>query len=233
LNDPKLLASNLAKYLNPNLDYGVSDMDRRHRWITSWIWDIKGPKTGFLGQLAGGWSIGGSLPIMSGTPFSVLNGYDRDGDGSLANDRPDVGNPNAPITSRAIVSTTAQACSTGLWNPDAGACTTADSVHWIQSRAIPGAKTAGRNAAWTTGFMLVDTNIMKKFRVSEGKNLEFRAEIFNLTNSNNFNYAPNGLTALGMRLDRPAGQFLPWKTQSDYYTNPGNRTIRMGAKFTF
>jgi outer membrane receptor protein involved in Fe transport len=233
LNDPKLLSSNLAQYLNPNLDYGVSDMDRRHRWITSFVWDIKGPKTGFLGQLAGGWSIGGSLPIMSGTPFSVLNGYDRDGDGSLANDRPDVGNPNAPITSRAVVSTTAQACGSGLWNPDAAACTTADQVRWVQSRALPGAKTAGRNAAWTTGFLVVDTNIMKKFRVTEGKNLEFRAEIFNLTNSNNFNYAPNGLTALGMRLDRPAGQFLPWKTQSDYYTNPGNRTMRIGAKFIF
>ena len=235
LNDPKLAASSLAKYLNPNLDYGVSDMDRRHRFITSWIWDIRGPKTGFLGQLAGGWSIGGSLPIMSGTPFSVLNGYDRDGDGTLANDRPDVGNPNAPIASRAIV-TTAATCSSLLWNPDAGACTTADQVRWVQSRAIPGAKTAGRNGSWTTGLVMVDTNIMKKFRISEGKNFELRAEIFNLTNSNNFNYAPNGVTGVGMRLDRPAGQFLPWKTQSDYYmypAGPGRRTMRVGGKFIF
>lgn len=234
LNDPKLVASNLGQYLNAKLDYGVSDLDRRHRWITSFMWDIKGPKSGFLGQVAGGWSLGASIPLMSGTPFSILNGFDRDGDGSLANDRADIGNPSAPITSRAIFSTTGQACSSGLWNPDTAACTTADQVHWVQTKGFPTSKTTGRNGAWTPGMILTDMNVMKKFRVSEGKSFEVRAEIFNIFNHRNFNYAPNGAsnTLPGFRLDSAPGLFLPY-AESDYYTGPGRRTMRMGAKFIF
>lgn len=217
-----------------NMDYGNSDLDRRHRWVTSLMLDVKGPKKGILGQVAGGWSIATNIPIMSGTPFTVQNGFDRDGDGSSAADRPDIGNPNAPINTRAQLSSFAkQTCTSGLWNPDTAACTTADQVHWIMSSAVPNANTERRNQLFTSGMINVDMNLLKKVKIREGMSLELRGEIFNLANHMNFNYAPNGLSALGMYLSAGSGQFLPWKTQSDYYTNPGNRTMRLGAKFIF
>jgi hypothetical protein len=36
-----------------------------------------------------------------------------------------------------------------------------------------------------------------------------------------------------MRLDQAVGSFLPARTQIDYYTGPGSRTIRLGAKLIF
>lgn len=221
-----------------NIDYGVSDLDRRQRWSNSVTWDIRGPKRGVLGQIAGGWSLSATIPLMSGTPFSVLNGYDRDGDGTLAADRPDIGNASMPITTRAIIAAPEQGCASGLFNPDAGQCTTADQVHWVQATSLPGSKTAKRNSAVSPGMIVADVNIMKKFRVTEGASFELRAEVFNIFNHLNFNHAPNGSEAVGARLDQPSGEFLPWTTQVDYFSYsdrplPPPRKIRIGAKFIF
>jgi len=214
------------------VDYGLSDLHRSHRWVTTLMWDIRGPKQGILGQVLGGWSIGTNIPVMSGTPFTVSNGRDRDGDGGTTADRPDIGNPNAPITSRAIISTTAQACASGLWNPDAKACTTADQVRWVQSSARPGARTARRNNVTTGAFWSADLNLLKKFTIREGLKLEYRAEIFNVLNHQNFNYPATGLDGIGLRITQPAGRFMSYD-ESDYFTHPGNRTMLMGLKFIF
>lgn len=221
------------------LDYGVSDLDRRHRWITSLQWDIRGPKKGVLGQIFGGWSVAGAIPLMSGMPYSMLNGYDRDGDGSSAADRPDIGNPNAPLHTRAVIasvwgSSAVTLCgANGLYNPETAACTTASAVHWVMTNGAPGAHTEKRNSVFTDGSVGLDMNFLKKFRIKEGVNFEARAEVFNLLNHYNFNYAPNGVSALGMRLDQSVANWLPLKSQSDYYTGPGSRTIRLGAKLIF
>ena len=49
----------------------------------------------------GGWSIAGITSFQSGAPFTVQNGSDRDNDAAVT-DRPDIGNPNAPLNSRAV-----------------------------------------------------------------------------------------------------------------------------------
>ena len=134
-------------------------------------------------------------------------------------DRPDIGNARMPITTRAIVSSAAHACASGLWNPDTRQCTTADQVQWVQSRSLPGANTARRNAAISPGMIQTDLNIMKKFRVKEPISFELRAEIFGVINHQDFNYAPNGFTKLGARVEQSAGAFLPWRTQQDSFSS--------------
>jgi len=54
-------------------------------------WNLRGPGSGFLGQVFGGWSITPVITLQSGTPFTVVNGFDRDLDGSTIGDRPDIG----------------------------------------------------------------------------------------------------------------------------------------------
>jgi hypothetical protein len=224
-----LFSSHWMGLQNLNIDYGNSDLDRRHRWVTTLIWDVRGPKQGVLGQILGGWTIIGSMPIMSGTPFTVSNGTDRDGDGNGAQDRPDIGNPQMPITSRAVISAK---CQSGYLNPDTASCTTPDQVYWVQSKSLPDAKTARRNSVFSGGAIYADMSFLKKFRIRERLNFEYRAEIFNIGNTMNFNYAPTGVTGLGLRMNQPAGKFMNWN-QSDYYTNPGNRQITMGVKLIF
>src|SRR5262249_6574404 len=120
---------------NPKLDWGPSDFDVRHVWQSTVVWDIRGPKgRGFMGQTLGGWTLSWIIPVQSGSPFDVVNGFDRDWDGGTA-DRPDIGNLNAPITSRAIAVTTA-VCSTGFRNVDTAACVTPADVHFISWGAM-------------------------------------------------------------------------------------------------
>lgn len=212
-----------------SLDYGPSDNDRRHIFVSTLQWNIRGPKQGFLGQIAGGWAFTPIITLQSGTPYTPINGLDRDFDGSTLGDRPDIGNPNAPVTSRAQPVSLAT-CASGLFNPDTGSCTTANAVHWI---AVPGfnpptAQTARRNSVYTTGLVNVDADVLKTFRLSERWKLEYRAEIFNLMNTENFN------TPVAGRLNvdtTAAGTFNNPALLTG--TNAGNRTMRMGLKVIF
>lgn len=210
-----------------SLDYGPADNDRRHVWSTAMMWDVRGPKKGILGQVFGGWSVSPLITITSGTPFTIINGIDRDMDGSSLGDRVNIGNPNAPITSRAkwVPATT---CASRLQNPVGGACVTANDVHWVQigTYSVGDPKQARRNQNYTGGFFTVDTNILKKFTVTERVKLEYRAEIFNLTNEQNFD-TPVSATNRNVNA---AGtyDFLNYGL-----TNGGSRTMRMGLKVIF
>ena len=100
------------------LDYANSDYDRRHRVAINYIWEIPGPRQGWLSQIAGGWRVAGITVIQSGAPFTLINGLDRNGDGQTGPDRPDIGNASKPHNTRAVIDTT---CSTGLRNPELSA----------------------------------------------------------------------------------------------------------------
>ncbi|MBV9087019.1 MAG: hypothetical protein JOY79_06015, partial [Acidobacteriaceae bacterium] len=55
--------------------YGLSDFDRPHRFILSWLYDLPFLKnsTGFLKAALANWSFGGIVTLQSGTPFSVID----------------------------------------------------------------------------------------------------------------------------------------------------------------
>jgi outer membrane receptor protein involved in Fe transport len=230
-----LASARLAFLTNRHIDYGPSDFDRRHRWATTFVWDIRGPKSGFLGQVFGGWSFTSVIPVTSGVPFTVLNGQDRDFDGSSALDRPDVGNVNAPVNTYGI---TTSLCATGLYNPNAsgflsngttpGGCVAATDVHWIQvaGYSLPGAKTEKRNSMFTPGSWTVNSNILKKFKIREGLSLEYRAEIFDIFNHENFNQVP------ALVLTASPNTFLNYNNVGAA-TSRGNRNMRMGLKIIF
>jgi len=226
------------------LDYGPSDNDRRHVWTTTAVWQVRGPKSGVLGQAFGGWTLATIIPVSSGLPYTVVNGLDRDLDGSLAGDRPDVGNWNAPFNSRALISAT---CSTGLINPDLGAngtCVTANDVRWVQVAAYSpaNARTGRRNALYTPGAVNMHLNILKNFKLSERFNLEYRAEIFNVLNHQNFNFAPflSGGVSTVVLNDAAPGNFLNFSNGDSSESNGletnatlSQRNMRMGLKLSF
>jgi hypothetical protein len=220
-------------------DYGPSDNDRRQSWSTAVNWKVRGPKSGILGQVAGGWQFAPIITLQSGTPYTILNGFDRDLDGSSLGDRADIGNPNAPLNTRAKVVATS-VCSTGLQNPAAGTgtgvgCVTANDVHFIQVTAYsPTSPNMGhRNAFNTPGFFQVDANILKTFTLTERFKLEYRAEIFNLTNHENFN---TPVSSTNRNVTASTGtNFLNYDLvdQTLLNGNPDNRGVRMGLKVIF
>jgi hypothetical protein len=173
----------------------------------------------------GGWSIAGITTFQSGTPYSLQNGSDRDNDGFSDNDRPDIGNPNAPLNTRAVIAPASgpEACSTGYSNPDTGACVTPGEVHFVQGRGLPNARTVGRNTLLTGGTNNWDIALAKTFAISERKRLEFRWDAFNVFNHRQFVQVPSS----NVVYSRP-GQFLNLN-----FTDGGVRSMRMQLKFLF
>jgi hypothetical protein len=116
--------------------------------------------------------------IQSGTPFSIANGSDRNND-VIHGDRPDIGNPNAPMNTRAIIFPT---CATGYQNPDTGSCVRPSDVHWVEGKGFPNAATVGRNTLRTGGTNNFDVNLTKSIPFGETRRLDLRWEAMNAFN---------------------------------------------------
>lgn len=205
-----------------HLDYGNSDYDRTHVGALSLLWDVRGPASGILGTLIGGWQLSGTAHWQTGFPFTVANGTDRNGDGMSGPDRPDISNPAAPFNTRAVLK---GSCSTGYGNPDlAGTpCVDPRTVHFIEGVGNPNANTVGRNTLQAPGlYNHVDLGIAKKFRFNERMNLEFRADMLNALNTVNLGYR------VALRTVTLPGSFLDFNQ-----TESVARTMRMRLKFTF
>jgi hypothetical protein len=235
---------------SPRVDRGDSDNDRRHRIVIDAVWNIRGPKRGVLGQVLGGWSLSPVTQFVTGAPFTLQAGVDRNGDGQTAPDRPDIGNANAPLNTRGLlVPTIAPATNpvmcgnwspTGLVNPDAGTCVTTSDVHWISGATLgaPGATTIGRNTLRTPFVWQQDLDVAKTFRITERMHLEFRGEIFNLFNRENFGLVfPTTPTAasFGDVLNTPAPRTLGSKPLFlDFgQTEAIGRNMRVGVKLNW
>ena len=154
---------------HPNLERGLSDFDVRHRFTLSYSYDLPSGK----GRLRGGWRTTGIWTFQTGEPFTVNLLADMDNSntgistlGFGANDRPNlVGNAS-------------------LANPGPDG--------WFNTAAfaLPPFGTfgnAGRNIVTGPGLQTVNVALLKDTTLSEGKTLQFRAEVFNSLNHPDFN----------------------------------------------
>ena len=210
------------------LDRGLSDFHRGQRLTLSYIWVVPGPTKGWRGYALGGWSIAGITTFQSGTPFTLQNGIDRNNDAVTGSDRADIGNPAAPLFSRAVV---AAACGTGYRNPDTNACIAPSDVRWVQAPVgqLPNGATAGRNTLLTGGTNNFDLTLFKSFPIRDGKRLELRWEANNAFNHPQFVQVPdrNVFSALG-----PAGG-LPSRFLNRDFTGSGIRSMWVQVKVIF
>jgi len=185
---------------------------------------VPGPTHGFWKFALGGWSTTGIATFQSGAPFTVENGFDRNND-ALANDRPDIGNPNAPLNSRAVLTLDSgpQSCPTGYRNADTGRCVSPQDVHWIEGTGLPNASTVGRNTLRAGVVDNFDLSLFKSFPIGEQRHLEFRWEAFNALNHQQFTQVPEKRV-----FGSPASRFL-----NRDFTDGGIRSMWMQVKFVF
>jgi carboxypeptidase family protein len=175
---------------------GLSTFDRRQRFVLSYVWDIPGVSSSSnglftaLGYITKGWQIAGSSAFQTGAPANITSGFDQNGDLRATNDRPNLGNPSAPLASWAVdgkfVGGTpgtlydGQAFeATGALNPVA-----ANSVHFLVQ---PGIGNLGRNTFVMPGAIDNSMAVSRRFKIHGLENhvLEFRAEAFNIFNHPN------------------------------------------------
>ena len=171
---------------NTAAERGRSNFDVRHRLSLSYGYDLpigKGRSfvagDGWLPTILTGWQTFGILTLQSGRPFTValLSDIDNSNTGRStlgfgANDRPNVvGNPELSDPA-----------------PDRWFNTAAFSFPPFGSFGD-----AGRNLLDGPGFVNFNASLLKTTKLTEGLDLQFRAEAFNLFNHPNFNLPDNFL----------------------------------------
>jgi hypothetical protein len=160
---------------------GPSLFDTRHRLVFSYQWSLPffRDSRGWEQMALGGWQLNGIATLMSGTPFTVFDSTDVSVQGGapeitgFSANRPDV------VSGQ---------------EPNAGPRTTSE---WLNSAAfaqvIPDPNSpvqqfgnAGRNVGVGPRFADWDFSVFKSFHITESKNVQFRAEFFNILNHPNF-----------------------------------------------
>jgi hypothetical protein len=195
----------LGNQLDDRANRGVSDFDRTHRFVVSYLWDV--PTPAFADRLAGrilsGWHVAGIVTAMSGLPIDIVDTgagsfYGLDGGGSpLA--RPSFA-PGASCSSAN------QNVPPGLFfDPAAFRRPLVQAGQPIPSSggvAFAGAVgtdigNVGRNCLRGPRQTNVDLAVSKRFSVGASRQIEFRAEFFNLFNQVNLANPISDVNAVG------------------------------------
>lgn len=158
---------------------GLSDFDLRHRFVTSFLWELPSPKGGISKWLLGGWQFNGIFSASTGRSFSATSGVDRALTGA-GSQRPNlVGNPFLD-TGRPKNDLLRQ-----YFNPAAFALPPVGSFG-----------DAGRNIMKGPGSYNLDSSLFRLIPLRERMNLQFRAEFFNTLNHANFANPAANISAL-------------------------------------
>jgi hypothetical protein len=173
---------------NLRAERAVSDYDVGHRYVLSYVYDLpfgKGkrfaPGSGVVDAFVSGWQMTGILTMQTGRPFTVLTGTDQSATGDATN-RPNIigdWRVENPTPTRWF-----NPC-TRLANGTLRNCGANDTPAWQQNAAGTFGN-AGRNLIRGDGLHNFDIGVQRFFRIIEGHQLQFRAEVFNLTNHPNF-----------------------------------------------
>ena len=212
---------------NLRADYGNSDLNVPNRFVGSVNYQLPFQTSGKLKQVVEGWQVNAILNYFDGLPFSVAsaNGI---GDGLTPRAQlvPGYGNGTLPTNKRTIHEwfNTSAFVSIPLTGPLANG-------QWGNS---------GRNILQGPGTKNIDFSVFKNFTVTEGKNLQLRAEFFNLFNTPQF----NNPAAVAPTPSATSTTLLPNITAGSAYgtiSSAGSpttfqrisREIQLAAKFTF
>jgi hypothetical protein len=215
---------NLISPFDPDFDYGPSDFDVRHRFISSVIWEV--PYNWFDNCCGGsdwrrfalgGWAVTGIFNFQTGFPFNVF-------DCSGAN-LPEAPCPRAQIASGVDLGDIRSGSGSSF--PDG---TIPNRFNFIDvsnfdipdpSFVFPGnipPNSIGRNFFRGPNFWNIDLGVYKRFRISEETSIQLRGEFYNVFNHSNL-FVPFGV-------DISSTDVVPAFRR-------GRRVIQLGAKFIF
>jgi hypothetical protein len=225
---------------------GVSDFDRRHRLVLSYLWDL--PRPDFASRstaarlLFSDWQVAGIVTVMSGLPIDIIDG----GAGSFYGLS---GGNNALVRpSWAPGATTSTATSNipagYFFNPLAfvrPVVLTGQVIPSSMGTATAGATgtdigNVGRNVLRGPVQSNVDFSVIKRFPINESKNIELRAEFFNLFNHVNFANPISNLSSVpATSINASTGQITGDAGDFGRIVSTSNnpRLIQLALKFSF
>jgi outer membrane receptor protein involved in Fe transport len=238
----------LGNQLDPRANRGVSDFDRTHRFVLSYLWDL--PRPTFVARskvarlLVSNWQVAGIITAMSGQPFDIVDsaaGSFYFGANLL---------PNALARPSWAAGATRSTAKSNVppgyfFNPFAFVRPVVQA-----GQLIPSSNGAARADAFGTDFgnvgrnflrgpaqTNVDFSVIKRFRLDEAKSVELRAEFFNLFNHVNFANPIsnlNAVTSSGGSIDPNTGRIIqPGDFGRITSTSNNPRLIQFAVKLNF
>jgi len=187
---------------NPRSDWGNSDYDVRHRVAVSVNYELPFGELlkGFSGQVVKGWQVNGIYSFESGLPFTVDDSHPAIGIAGINRDRPNV------LLRQPFVQSARE------W------FNTSDFV--AQSWGTTGNEE--RNQFFAPAEKKLDLSLFKDFPIRESLRLQFRTEVFNLTNT--------PIYALARNANRMGSATFGQLTSNAFYTP---RDIQFALKLLF
>jgi hypothetical protein len=191
---------------NRRLDRARASFDHPHRVAVNGVFELPfmREKKGVAGKVLGGWQASGFLTLQSGTPFTALDGADPGFRLSQLNATPRVHLNTGLDLASLSVQEIYRAGGANLFS---------------RVTASNPLGNLGRNILRSDGIGNLDLGLIKNTRITEGQNLQFRAELYNATNTRNFGIPPGTVSSV---------DFL-----NQWGTDGGNRRILLGLRYTF
>jgi hypothetical protein len=221
--------TNNGSYQDPRnraADKAVYPFDTKHNAVISWLYElptIPAFRQGVGRQIFGGWQANGILTLHSGLPFTVTQNNS-------------LNTFNSPVRPDRIGSGQESNPTINQWfNPD--------DFHVVTCKVstLPGLchyGSSGNGILRGPDFHDLDFSLFKNFQIKESVKLQFRAEMFNIFNTPNFNPPNHALSASTQFLPSSPGGAFPSQIRSQ---GPGQitslaapmRQIQFGLKFLF
>jgi outer membrane receptor protein involved in Fe transport len=235
----------LGNQFDNRANRGVSDFDRTHRFVLSYLWDLPRPafaRRSTAGRLLlSGWQVAGIITAMLGQPFDIV---DSAAGSFYFGANSGLSRPSwAP---GATLSTATSNIPAGyFFNPFAFARPTVLTGQLIPSSngaAIASATgtdfgNVGRNVLRGPKQTNVDFSMIKRLPFGESKNIELRAEFFNLFNHVNFASPISNFNAVPLAAVDPTNGRIINNNPGDFgritSTSNNPRLIQFALKFNF
>jgi hypothetical protein len=246
------LCATLGNQFDSRGNRGVSDFDRTHRFVLSYLWDL--PRPAFAARSTAGrwllsdWQVVGIITAMSGLPIDIV---DLNAGSFYFGPNSGLSRPSwAPGATRQTAMTNVPA---GYYfNPLAFARPVVQPGQPIPSSngtAIAGSVPPGsplgtdignvrRNVLRGPRQSNVDFSVIRRLSLSESKNIELRVEFFNLFNHVNYANPIGNFNAVPpSSIDSKTGQIINPADLGDFgrinSTSNNPRLIQVAVKFNY
>ncbi|HZI51699.1 MAG TPA: hypothetical protein VFE29_07740, partial [Terriglobia bacterium] len=234
-------ASVPGSQLDRRANRGLSDFNRAHRFVASYVWDL--PEAPFLHSVFSNWQTSGILTAMSGLPVDIVD----TGAGSLYG----LANGSNPLARSSFAP--GATCRTARENVPAGyffnplafrspVVLPGQTIPSSGGSAMAGVRgtdigDVGRNCLSGPRQANLDLAMTKRFQWRESQTLELRAEFFNVLNHPNLANPISNLNAVipsGGSIDPNTGMVLrPGNFGKIISTSSNPRLVQLGLRFQF
>jgi hypothetical protein len=248
VNSTVLSPRRVEDFQNVRVDRADSALDRRHRFVTSFIYEVpflRSNQNRWVRAFVGGWSLSGTYSAESGERATVLSGIDSNLNGDAASDRA-IRNPNGMRGTGSTVTALCRfaACGTPGAGPIVGYLADNPTAEYIRA-GLGAISNSARNTLQLPGVNNFDFSLFKNFRMGETRRIQLRADFFNAFNHpqyipgspNDIQPVPsvavgqvNTLTAATLSLANPANATFN-RADRVFLSNP--RTIQLALRFDF